>query len=584
MVTEDKVRLTRSTISSLYQQADQLVAALDGSSSGKPRILVLGLAESICKLWSQHPEPMLAELMLYSRKRTTASQWLIKSAILTTALAHKLGWSQRATYGQTISALLMDISVLDEIEQLLNNNKLSAAQQKKWHQHPLLSAQLAKQHGVKEKLILLAIIQHHEKKDGKGFPKRLRLHAIHPSALLLNLVSQFLFCIYPRRGFAAPHYQSVLKQLYHQQDGVTREHFQALVQLFAPTAIASLIQDHDKGLHLVIKPPADNECWTVKIPHTPQTDSATLQRLGPDDASRELPAMIIPNIDMAKYWYAGYRELMDPTPAVWAGQTLSATSELASLSVALQDPKLKLAHVIEHISAKPILSKQLIELANRQTRQAKPIKTVKHAVTLLGQERLLPALLRGDLQTELEKRKFACFTWLNHCTQLYAECAAQLTVNSYYLTPDWAKTLASFSAAGLLCYPPVHTHYQPAHKLKPDRSGRFAQMFISDATALLGIAKNLCTAWSLPAHLQHTIQYHYADPDRPQPTKRVIYQDHILRLASFMLFEAYTGAALSDTAKSMQQTLLQRIKMDEAEYKAAKAAVFESGLLVCPLV
>lgn len=584
MVTEDELRLTRTTISSLYQQADQLVASLDGSNNGKFRELTLGLAEAICKLWGQHPEPMLAELMLYSRKRTTASQWLIKSAILATALAHQLGWSQRAAYAQTIAALLMDISVLDEIELLLKNHKLSSSQKKKWHQHPLLSAQLAKQHGFKEKLILLAIIQHHEKKNGKGFPKRLRLHSIHQSALLLNLVSQFLFCIYPRRGFAAPHYQNVLRQLYHQQDWLTGVHFRALVQLFSPAAIGSLIQDHEKGLHLVIKQPEGNECWTVKMPHAPKNDPATLQRLGPDDASRELPAMIIPNIDMAKYWYAGYRELMDHTPAVWAEPTLKATPELANLSIEMQDPKLKLAHVIERISTKPILSEQLIQLANRQTRQAKPIKTVKHAITLLGQERLLPALLRGDLQTELEKRRFACFTWLNHCAELYAECTAQLAVYSRYLTPEWAKTLASFSAAGLLCYPPVHTHYQPTHKLKHDRSGRFAQMFISDATVLLKISNNLSAAWNLPTHLQQTIQYHYADPDRPQPSKQVIYQDHILRLASFMLFEMYTGMAISDTAQSMQQSLLQRIKMDEADYTAAKTAVLKSGLLVCPLI
>jgi len=575
---------TESDIAALYQQAEQLVASLTSPRKDRLRLIALGLAEHICNLWSQHPEPMLAELMLYSRKRSLASQWLVKCAILSTALAHQLNWSQRAAFGLAVSALLMDLSILDELSQLLNNQKLSDEQQQRWKQHPVLSAQLAKQQGFSEKLLLLSILQHQERADGSGFPKRLLRHQTTEPAQLLSLVSRFLFALYPRRGLAARHYQQLLKQFYSELPSLTGSHYRALIQLLSPVAPGSLLQDHHKRLLLVMKRPAYNYCWVVTLPNNSTIEHATLLRLGPDDIAREHPAMVIPSIDLAKHWYQGHRELMDQSGAAWSTQQLSASQELVALSHELQDEAFRLADVVDKIEQKPALTGQILQLANRQTKQAKPIGSVKHAISLLGLERLLPVLLRGGLQHELQRRQFASFAWLDHCAQLYAECAAELANYSLFLTPDWARTLASFVSAGLLSYPALHTHCVTTHQLRSERSGRFAQLFISDASKLREHSIGLMNSWELPLHLQHTLQYHYADPELDEPGKRVIHQDHLLRLASFILYELYTGQPLADTTAAMKQSLMKRISLSEAQYTAAKTAVIEGGLLVCPLV
>ena len=585
MVTEAAQRSAETEISALYAQAEQLIAALQSKHPDRFRLLTLGLAENLCKCWAEHPDPMLAELMLYSRSRSTASQWLLKCGILATALAYQLGWSQRAAFGLTVSALLMDISVLKLIEQRLNNQKLTPKQQKHWQQHPLLSARFAKQQGFSQNLILLAIMQHHEKRDGSGFPNRLQLQAITPSAQLLNLISRFLFGIYPRRGLAAPHYRAVFKQLYHEQRTLDKQHLRALIKLFSPVATAALLQDEEKGLYLVMQRPSQKECWSLKIPQPPQTAAMTLERLSDGCNMREFPAMVLPSIDLAQHWYAGYQELLEQrSRAAWLTPNLTPNPALLSLTAQLQEQQLKLPELVGLINQHPKLGEQIILLANRQTRQAKPINSVKHAVTMIGQERLLPALLSADLQAELQRRKFAGFTWLHSCQQLYIECAAALAASSLFLSPEWAKTLANFSSAGLLCHPQLHTHYLPAQQLKNQRSGRFVQMFISDPAPLRQLSCELAQRWRLPQHLQQSILYHYAATEVAKPSKRTIHQEHLLRLASFLCYELYSGKRLIDTAEAMKVKLLQRLEMKSREYAAAKAAVIESGLLVCALV
>ena len=88
------------------------------------------------------------------------SHHAVSVALLAALLAKKHGCSQKEWLGAALAGLLCDASLA----------RVSAAERQKAGKHPIQSYQMAKATGLISDEVLLAILQHHEREDGSGYP------------------------------------------------------------------------------------------------------------------------------------------------------------------------------------------------------------------------------------------------------------------------------------------------------------------------------------------------------------------------------------------------------------------------------
>lgn len=92
------------------------------------------------------------------------------------------------------SALLHDIGVFSLPADLQKKKETEMTQEEFaiYSQHPLLGVEILSQTGKVDQAILQAIAQHHERKNRKGYPKRLGIGEIHKIAEIIGLAEEFV--------------------------------------------------------------------------------------------------------------------------------------------------------------------------------------------------------------------------------------------------------------------------------------------------------------------------------------------------------------------------------------------------------
>lgn len=135
----------------------------------------------------------------YKRVANYSVVHALHSAALCSLLTRRLGWPEPKRYSVLGAALTMNISMLELQNNLaIRTLKPSDAERQVIAEHPTVSATMLRDAGLADVDWLTTVEQHHERRDGKGYP--LGLTDSTEMSRLLNFVDTFTAKHSPRAG------------------------------------------------------------------------------------------------------------------------------------------------------------------------------------------------------------------------------------------------------------------------------------------------------------------------------------------------------------------------------------------------
>lgn len=176
------------------------------------------LAHQIVDACNTDADTLLAALHMEREAPYLVTQQLL-GACLAELVARelKLDDTQRTTLA--CAALSRDIAILPEQNQLdKQQTPLSDAQQQWIKGHPQRSATLLQHLGVRDKLWLQCVEQHHERIDGSGYPHALKGQEMAMEARLLGITDSYAAMVTPRRNRPSKLIPDALKALFDLRD------------------------------------------------------------------------------------------------------------------------------------------------------------------------------------------------------------------------------------------------------------------------------------------------------------------------------------------------------------------------------
>ncbi len=140
----------------------------------------------------RHTQRVISELAQSIQERDLVTyQHCRRVAIYANRLARQMGWQRAAARELALAGLVHDLGktwVRNEV--LLKPARLSESERETIEKHPVTAAQLLWAFDMPD-LILDAVLSHHERWDGAGYPQRLAGAAIPLGARLLSVADVF---------------------------------------------------------------------------------------------------------------------------------------------------------------------------------------------------------------------------------------------------------------------------------------------------------------------------------------------------------------------------------------------------------
>jgi len=168
-------------------------------------------------------------------------------ALITLLVARRIGWDDAQVSSAVKAALTMNISTLELQGRLAVQGVAPTASQKELLMiHPARSAEMLRSAGVVDEAWLAAVLQHHEKRDGSGYPNK----TADPSdvAQLLHYVDVYMAKISPRTGRVPLTTQMAARQLFQEDQGPIAAGIVKEVGIFPPGELVKL----KSGEHAVV--------------------------------------------------------------------------------------------------------------------------------------------------------------------------------------------------------------------------------------------------------------------------------------------------------------------------------------------
>lgn len=148
-------------------------------------------ADSLIKAleYSRHP---FKSVLLFFENTYNEPSHNVKVAMLAVILGYKLNLTRQQLNDLAIAGILHDCGKVNLSEEVLTKSTyLEVEETEMVEKHPLYSYELAKQLGIHKVQILEAILYHHEKLDGTGYPHGLIGNAIPLFAQIIAVCDVF---------------------------------------------------------------------------------------------------------------------------------------------------------------------------------------------------------------------------------------------------------------------------------------------------------------------------------------------------------------------------------------------------------
>lgn len=189
-------------------EAGSFAAALDEAAVPLDRLIRRDPDLAIFQVLRQEAGPRLK----YGIARS------VHAAIVAHLVAQRLGWRPHELQRAFKAALTMNVSMLELQGRLAEQTTPPTAEQRRQiHEHPRRSRELLELAGVSDTLWLQAVEQHHEERDGSGYPAGLR----EPSdlATLLHRADVYTAKLSPRATREAESADRAGREIFMQDPG-----------------------------------------------------------------------------------------------------------------------------------------------------------------------------------------------------------------------------------------------------------------------------------------------------------------------------------------------------------------------------
>ncbi|WP_240001873.1 HD-GYP domain-containing protein [Parvibium lacunae] len=121
----------------------------------------------------------------------------LHTAVVCELVAKRMGWSQADRLSLVSAAMTMNVGMMELQGWLVNQNTpLTDEQRQQINHHPQVSHDMLKAAGVTDSKWLTAVLQHHERRGGKGYPHKVMQP--DPMAELIHLADVFCAKVSPR--------------------------------------------------------------------------------------------------------------------------------------------------------------------------------------------------------------------------------------------------------------------------------------------------------------------------------------------------------------------------------------------------
>ncbi|MEE9201052.1 MAG: HD domain-containing phosphohydrolase, partial [Candidatus Brocadiales bacterium] len=181
----------------------------------------------------------------------------LNAAIIAMNIGAKLGYNKSRLVELGIATLFHDIG-LTKLQDLTNvNRRLTKREFKKIVKHPSHGAKMLKR-SLLPGIYIQAVLQHHEREDGSGYPYGLKGRRIHEYAKIAGLadIVQALSQNRPHRP-AVPAYEAVKTAVEGSSDFFEPRIVKALVQALGVYPVGTVVELSSREVGKVIETPPD---------------------------------------------------------------------------------------------------------------------------------------------------------------------------------------------------------------------------------------------------------------------------------------------------------------------------------------
>jgi len=180
---------------------DELTLIHRDLQSGVDRSTLARVEELACDLqeaYERDPDHAMGLLQLEAIDHRL-SRRLLHAALLTQVLSLPSGLDAQGRLMLMCAALTYDVALAPINEVLTTQTRpLSDVQEQLIQNHTVDSAEMLQRAGVTDPIWLSAVLDHHERVDGTGYPRGLRGHAVSIEARILGIVDIYSAMIRPR--------------------------------------------------------------------------------------------------------------------------------------------------------------------------------------------------------------------------------------------------------------------------------------------------------------------------------------------------------------------------------------------------
>jgi HD-GYP domain-containing protein (c-di-GMP phosphodiesterase class II) len=208
----------------LFDLWEQLIWRLDRvlKSVDEPGLpeRVRELADALLALLQRDPDVGIYLAMRQDPKRLSiyGLTHALYSAMACALATARLGWSEAETQRLVSAALTMNLSIVELQGRLATQgNKPTETQFERLRAHPAEAADALAAAGVTDADWLNAVRQHHERRDGGGYPTGTR--DVAPLAVALRLADVLLAKVSPRSGRSALPIQQAEREMFAEAAG-----------------------------------------------------------------------------------------------------------------------------------------------------------------------------------------------------------------------------------------------------------------------------------------------------------------------------------------------------------------------------
>lgn len=181
-----------SQLEKAFEQAEKNTAA-----KGFPR-RILDISEHLLLLAEKSPNALLGAAH-WPRDLPSTLDHPMRCAVLLAVVAQPLKISKEKLLSGLAATLTANLGML-HLQEKLNHQQTPLTDQQKAaiRNHPEKSLLLLEMLGVEDKIWLTAVLQHHERLDGSGYPKGLKGREISNTARLVALADSYAALTAPR--------------------------------------------------------------------------------------------------------------------------------------------------------------------------------------------------------------------------------------------------------------------------------------------------------------------------------------------------------------------------------------------------